>query len=133
VRAPGVLGDLRADLSPDGHKVAPERRLLGAERSGRVAAVLASRVCELSAGPRPARPEEARLTAREREIVELVAAGLSNKEISQLLTIELATVKNHVHIILAKLGVSRRSEVAARIRRRLPSRNGGSEVALLRS
>jgi DNA-binding NarL/FixJ family response regulator len=55
----------------------------------------------------------ARLTERERQIVDLVALGLANREIARRLGIELCTVKNHVHNILEKLNVRRRSEVAA--------------------
>jgi len=54
----------------------------------------------------------ARLTEREREILALIRAGLSNKQIGQRLCIELPTVKNHVHNILEKLGVSGRHEAA---------------------
>jgi two-component system nitrate/nitrite response regulator NarL len=50
------------------------------------------------------------LTAREREILKLMQQGVSNKTISRQLGIELSTVKNHVHSILAKLGVHRRGE-----------------------
>jgi DNA-binding NarL/FixJ family response regulator len=57
------------------------------------------------------------LTAREREIAGLIDEGLSNKEIAQRLCIELATVKNHVHNLLEKLGVRRRGEAAAAWRR----------------
>jgi two-component system, NarL family, nitrate/nitrite response regulator NarL len=57
------------------------------------------------------------LTARQREIAGLVSDGFSNKEIAQRLSLSLATVKNHVHAILEKLQVSRRSEV-----RQVPSR-----------
>ena len=53
------------------------------------------------------------LTRREREILELIDEGLSNKQIAQQLRIELPTVKNHVHHILGKLGVHRRAEAAA--------------------
>jgi two-component system nitrate/nitrite response regulator NarL len=56
------------------------------------------------------------LTTREREVMELVDRGLSNKEIGRLLHIELPTVKNHVHSILRKLHVSRRSEAITRFR-----------------
>jgi len=50
------------------------------------------------------------LTGREMEILRLMQQGVSNKTISRELGIELSTVKNHVHSILAKLGVHRRGE-----------------------
>lgn len=56
------------------------------------------------------------LTAREREVIALIDRGMSNKEIAAALTIEVATVKNHVHHILEKLQVRRRSAAAARLR-----------------
>lgn len=52
------------------------------------------------------------LTARQYEIALLVARGMTNKEISTALVIGRRTVDTHVGNILAKLGVSRRSEVA---------------------
>src|SRR4030095_7312285 len=60
------------------------------------------------------------LTRREREIVSLIDAGLSNKEIALELVIEVATVKNHVHNILDKLQVTSRAAAAARVRGILP-------------
>ena len=70
------------------------------------------------------------LTMREREILELIDEGLSNKQIAQRLRIELPTVKNHVHHILGKLGVNRRAEAAALVRASLlpalPSEELGS-------
>jgi two-component system nitrate/nitrite response regulator NarL len=78
-----------------------------------MATVLVRRVQALAAQrPRPAK----RLTAREAEILELIAQGLSNKEIAARLYIEVTTVKNHVHNMLEKLGVSRREEAVARTR-----------------
>jgi len=53
------------------------------------------------------------LTTREREILRLIAKGRSNKEIATALAIDLCTVKNHVHHVITKLGVSRRGEAAA--------------------
>jgi two-component system nitrate/nitrite response regulator NarL len=82
--------------------------------SPRVAAALAKRVAALAAGPR--RNGDQRLTRREREIAALIAQGLLNKQIARRLSIEQATVKNHVHNILAKLGASRRDEVAMLLR-----------------
>jgi DNA-binding NarL/FixJ family response regulator len=84
--------------------------------SPRVASALLRRVGALAALQR-SETAIGRLTAREREIVKLIDAGLSNKEIAVGLHIELATVKNHVHNILEKLNVHRRIEVAAQVRR----------------
>lgn len=56
------------------------------------------------------------LTGREDEILGLIEQGYSNKRIARSLGIEVATVKNHVHSILAKLGVSSRGEAAAKRR-----------------
>jgi two-component system, NarL family, nitrate/nitrite response regulator NarL len=58
------------------------------------------------------------LTAREGQILKLMQTGMSNKMISQALGIELATVKNHVHSILAKLGIRRRAEAISLLYRR---------------
>lgn len=55
------------------------------------------------------------LTPRERQIASLVSKGLSNKEIALGLRIGPATVKNHVHNILDKLGVRRRAAIAAQV------------------
>jgi two-component system nitrate/nitrite response regulator NarL len=54
-----------------------------------------------------------RLTARECQIVELIHHGLTNRQIAGQLCIEPSTVKNHVHNILEKLQVQRRTEAAA--------------------
>lgn len=86
-----------------------------------MATVLVRRVQALAAErPRPTH----RLTAREAEILELIALGLSNKEIAARLYIEVTTVKNHVHNILEKLGVSRREEAVACTRMGLQALSG---------
>jgi LuxR family maltose regulon positive regulatory protein len=56
------------------------------------------------------------LSRREIEVLGLLAAGLSNHEIAARLFISLGTVKNHVHHILAKLGVMTRAQAVARAR-----------------
>jgi DNA-binding NarL/FixJ family response regulator len=76
----------------------------------------ALRPVELGRPKAPRRDASARLTARELEIVELIDEGYSNKEIARALSIELATVKNHVHHVLEKLGVTRRGQAAALVR-----------------
>ena len=53
------------------------------------------------------------LSRREREIVTLIAEGLSNKQIARSLFIALATVKDHVHRILTKTGLPNRAALAA--------------------
>ncbi|MCP2257186.1 DNA-binding response regulator, NarL/FixJ family, contains REC and HTH domains [Streptoalloteichus tenebrarius] len=78
--------------------------------SPQMAAVLMRRVATLTRERQPTR-SAASLTRREREIVDLISAGMANREIARELGIELCTVKNHVHNILEKLGVRRRTEV----------------------
>ena len=57
--------------------------------------------------------EGVRLTSRERQVIDLLAEGLSNKEIAVRLNIAVHTVKSHVHNILEKLALHSRLEVAA--------------------
>ncbi len=57
-------------------------------------------------------PGPERLTRREREVLELIAAGRSNKRIALELEISEKTVKAHVGHVLAKLGVSDRTQAA---------------------
>ena len=71
----------------------------------------------VAAQPRPPERHEAndaaQLTRREREVIALIADGLSNKEIAAHLHIATHTVKSHMHVILEKLGLHTRLEVAA--------------------
>src|SRR5262249_24145190 len=60
------------------------------------------------------------LTARETQIVELLAAGLSNKDIARRLNIGVATTKSHVHNLIAKLRVQRRGQVVLRMHNNHP-------------
>jgi two-component system NarL family response regulator len=53
-----------------------------------------------------------RMTKREREIISLIAEGLSNKEIAQRLNVATYTVKSHVHNILEKLALHSRLQIA---------------------
>jgi two-component system nitrate/nitrite response regulator NarL len=82
-----------------------------------VAAALMRRVGTLAA-ERQTWAGAGRLTPREREILDLIEQGMSNKEIARLLFIEVRTVKNHVHNLLEKLKVHRRGDAAAMVRNR---------------
>ncbi len=57
--------------------------------------------------------DDGELTAREREVLVLIAEGATNKEIAAKLVVSENTARNHVSHILGKLGFSRRSEAAA--------------------
>lgn len=54
------------------------------------------------------------ISKREFEVLELIAAGLSNQEIADRLFVSTSTVKTHVSNVLAKLDASRRTEAIAR-------------------
>jgi DNA-binding NarL/FixJ family response regulator len=103
----GTLDDLIAAL----HGVARGEAFC----SPRIVAVLLRRIADLSIEWQPL-AAAGRLTARELEIVDLIDRGLTNREIAERLSIEVATVKNHVHNILEKLQIRRRNDAAARIR-----------------
>jgi DNA-binding NarL/FixJ family response regulator len=65
------------------------------------------------AGRAVTRGERDHLTAREREVLSLIAAGLSNAQIADRLVIAPKTAEHHVGNVLAKLGVRSRAEAAA--------------------
>lgn len=64
-------------------------------------------------GSKPSKVFEAvRMTKRERQVIELIADGLTNKEIAQELHLSTFTVKSHVHNILEKLALNSRVQIA---------------------
>lgn len=85
-----------------------------------IAASLINRIAELKQlvneldGGVLAKPHEAyaELTQREWEVLRLIAQDMSNQAIANALTIELGTVKNHVHNLLRKLDVCSRKQAA---------------------
>jgi DNA-binding CsgD family transcriptional regulator len=93
-----------------------ELRAMGARPA---AAIVARRLRELgerglARGPRPrTRRNPAGLTARELQVVALLAEGLRNNEIAERLVVSQRTVDHHVSAILRKLGVRTRGEAAA--------------------
>ena len=56
------------------------------------------------------------ITRREQEVLDLIAAGLSNQEIADELIISVGTVKRHTVNIYGKLGVNRRTQAVATAR-----------------
>ncbi len=62
----------------------------------------------------PAAPPSERLTPREQEVLRLLAQGKTNREIAAVLVLSPGTVKIHVERIIAKLGVSDRTQAAVR-------------------
>ena len=103
VRA-GAAGVLYKDIDPDAlvraiRSVHDGNLLLAAEAAG-----------SLLRGAAGTRSDA--LTAREREVLALIAEGRSNREIARLLTVSEKTVKAHVSSVLAKLGVQDRTQAA---------------------
>jgi len=73
--------------------------------------VIAARLVDAIAQP-PGEPAPERLTSREQEVLALIARGFSNKRIARELGIAEKTVKTHVGHVLAKLGVTDRTQAA---------------------
>jgi two-component system nitrate/nitrite response regulator NarL len=56
------------------------------------------------------------ITCREGDVLRLLGRGFSNKEIARELDLSVATIKHHVHSILGKLGVARRTQAMRKVR-----------------
>jgi DNA-binding NarL/FixJ family response regulator len=102
----GAAGFLYKDVDPDAlvraiRSVHDGQTVLAPEAASLVAARPAGGARGISA-----------LTAREREVLELLAAGHSNREIARTLHVSEKTVKTHVSAVLAKLGVADRTQAA---------------------
>ncbi|MBO9196751.1 response regulator transcription factor [Rhizobium sp. 16-449-1b] len=80
-----------------------------------VSPAMSAKVVDVSLDKEPSKNS---LTPREREVMELVGEGLSNKHIGLRLDLQEKTVKHHMTQILTKLGVSNRTEAALRWRGR---------------
>ena len=106
----GAAGYLLKDVEP-----AELARAIRAAHAGEaiIDPSAAARLVEAIAdGAATRAPEPERLTRREREVLELIAGGRSNKRIALELGISEKTVKAHVGRVLAKLGVADRTQAA---------------------
>jgi DNA-binding NarL/FixJ family response regulator len=114
----GALGYLLKDVS--GHDLAGAVRTVAAGGALIEPSVARRLLAEFARLAPPARPPEAGLaepfSERERDIVRLLAAGLSNREIADRLCLAEGTVKNYVTTILQKLGARDRTQAALRAR-----------------
>ena len=64
-----------------------------------------------------------RLSPQERQVLELLAEGLNNRQIAERLYLAEKTIKNYVTSILSKMGMARRTEAAVYAARHLPPRD----------
>jgi len=101
-----MLASLNNWLEKPGADVRADTRLLAKKLKG----ILDSRARCHSGAPKPV------LSERELEVVELIAAGMSNKDIASALSRSPATVKTHLHNIFSKLNVHSRTAAIARLR-----------------
>jgi two-component system nitrate/nitrite response regulator NarL len=107
----GAQGYLLKDMEPDDVVDAVQRAVRG--ETVVAPAMTLKLVHLLQGGPQPAKADPLQqLTAREREILDYLAQGLSNKAIARALDISHDTVKLHVRHILAKLNLTSRVEAA---------------------
>ncbi len=116
-----AVSDAEPELAREETRAALEAfRELGAARAMDMAAAL---MRELGTGTSVRSRGSGELTAREREVLELLPQGMSNAQIAQVLFISEKTAGHHVSAILGKLGVRNRAEAAAyatRIQRTAP-------------
>ena len=110
----GARGYLLKDIEPD--ELADAIRRVHAGKV-EVHPEVAGLLMESIAGVGGAEPEKAAspfdgLTARERDVLRLIASGLTNKEIAEALHITEKTVKTHVSHVLAKLDLTDRTQAA---------------------
>jgi len=108
----GASGFLLKDVTPE--QLFAAIRVIAAGEALLAPAATGHLVREFVARPNPGQPDRrllADLTAREREVLLLVAQGISNAEIAGRLVVSPATVKTHVSRILTKLGLRDRAQL----------------------
>ena len=102
-----VLKDIRGQKLVEGIRaVAAGRTLITKAVSDKVVSTLSAPAASLSASDVP------ELTLRERQVLGLIADGLTNRQIGERLELAEKTVKNYVSGLLAKLGMERRTQAA---------------------
>ncbi|MBV9049614.1 MAG: response regulator transcription factor [Solirubrobacterales bacterium] len=106
----GAAGYLLKDVKPS--ELARAIRAADAGEAIIAPTAAARLVRAIADGSRPVLAEPERLTRREREVLELIVKGRANKRIAFELGISEKTVKTHVGHLLAKLGVSDRTQAA---------------------
>jgi two-component system, NarL family, nitrate/nitrite response regulator NarL len=122
----GAHGYLLKDLRPEQlfeliRSVMRNETPLSPAIAGRLLEEIRNGATTRTSSPTPS--EEPSVTPRELEILQLVAEGMSNKEIGKRLWITEGTVKNHVHNALEKLHMKNRIQAAAYIVRQGLGRN----------
>jgi DNA-binding NarL/FixJ family response regulator len=121
-RVPFAEGHRIASMIPGAEFVPLESRnhiLLEHEPAWRQFLVEVERFVQGGRGDKPSGADETallELTAREREVLELIASGLDNSQIAKHLTITDKTVRNHINSIFAKLGTPNRAQAIVRAR-----------------
>jgi DNA-binding NarL/FixJ family response regulator len=108
----GARGLMLKDVSLE--DLASAIRALAANGTAFQPAMTESLMTAIRRGPPvgPARPPGESITSREREVLHLICAGYSNKEIADLLSLAEGTVKNHVSNLLLKLDARDRTRAA---------------------
>lgn len=102
----GAVGFIRKDTNPD-----ELLRLVHRAVEGRTA-LSADMALRLADGLRTAPPDRPALSPRQRDIAQLIARGLTNREIAATVNLSEGTVKNHVTRILEHAGVTDRTKFA---------------------
>lgn len=111
---PVRCADLRVDMPSGVKRITVSTIVVGAGEDALVLHPMRVPSAEADGGaPLPSPPE---LTPRQHEILALLAEGFRPKEIAVRLSLSVATVRNHVHAILRRLGVGSQLEAAAKAR-----------------
>lgn len=112
----GAAGFILEDASGEDivaaiHMVARGGNVLPVELNGSLFAQIAT-APQAAPEPKPVLNKDVRMTNREREVIDLITEGLSNKEIAGRLSIATYTIKSHVHNIMEKLNLHSRLQIA---------------------